>query len=72
MVLWGAHDGYGRVKAYDLADIPKLVVDQVENPMHSMDACSSCLARLVSEPQRDYVTQWRRWNLRSSNGVHHD
>lgn len=53
-VLWGAHDGYGYVKAYDLANIPSLHhVDQVENPMHSTDACSSCLARLVSIPQGD-------------------
>ena len=63
MVLWGTCDGYGRVKAHDHADISKLAVDQVETPMHSTDACSSCHARLVSTPQRNHVTQWRRWDL---------
>ena len=62
MVLWGTYVGYGRVKAHDHADISKLAVDQVENPMHYT-------ARLVSTPQRDHVTRWRIWNLRLSNGV---
>ena len=49
MMLWGAHDGYGPVKAYDLVEFQSLHhVDQEENPVHSTDALFSCLARLVS------------------------
>lgn len=47
MMLWGAHDGYGRVKAYDLVEISKLASCRSGRKPYALYICMFFVPRRV-------------------------